>query len=669
MSETHGAVERKASGTVMGAGGSKGAAKGAISDPFPVDQRLSKDLDKLSYVAARILSTPDIYDINNLARPGVCGDYAVFLKKGLEKKLLPFIADISGVQTEVVYQNPRKAISDLEVRKKICSQMVETMLRAIATVVACLASIQVASQSRETAVATVPKQSGGSLTDVRDWLATNGYLLPTEVALPVGAVRTFLNPGIPASPKYTFKLVLGRSEGNRTSGLISVDSSRAPAAEQFPPGSLRVQFLDPITLPVPGTVKTVLPMRILDNADLTWASGILYESVFKSFHDKTGQYYITQMLERLFSKTRGVQEVMVETREQIGQAAEIFKQLHRNPQNTQPLFQALGPWFSTHIPGFQAGYVPPVAPGYPTPYGAPQPYGLPQPYGAPTYGQPQPYGLQPIRPVQPLTGYGAGSYPGTVSLQPATGAVSYDIPLAATTLITNRMKAFRDMVPKQSSPAAVRANTLAALENRDRTVQTGACRDPYWTDTNLSKIYPWATLQFLSTKDWKNLADDYNKASANANFFEPEWDKFLSGLSGIYNTAPVLQRGANGQAKFLDQISFTKVGEIGICKNNPNPRVRFKEVQDGLLALQGLHERHVAAMWGILNELIFVIEDPDTKTEMVRLHPNVINPASAKSSEEYVKKIATKARGLLAEFYINVEKTYMDSVKSLQVVA
>jgi hypothetical protein len=653
----------------MGAGGSKGAAKGAISDPFPVDQRLSKDLDKLSYVAARILSTPDIYDINNLARPGVCGDYAVFLKKGLEKKLLPFIADISGVQTEVVYQNPRKAISDLEVRKKICGQMVETMLRAIATVVACLASIQVASQSRETAVASVPKQMGGSLTDVRDWLATNGYLLPTEVALPVGAVRTFLNPGIPASPKYTFKLVLGRSEGNRTSGLISVDSSRAPAAEQFPPGSLRVQFLDPITLPVPGTVKTVLPMRILDNADLTWASGILYESVFKSFHDKTGQYYITQMLERLFSKTRGVQEVMVETREQIGQAAEIFKQLNRNPQNTQPLFQTLGPWFSTHVPGFQAGYVPPVAPGYglPQPYGAPQPYGLPQPYGAPGYGQQ--YGLQPIKPVQPLTGYGVGAYPGTVSLQPATGAVSYDIPLAATTLITNRIKSFRDMVPKQSSPAAVRANTLAALENRDRTVQTGACRDPYWTDTNLSKIYPWATLQFLSTKDWKNLADDYNKAAANPNFFEPEWEKFLSGIAGVYSTAPLLQRGANGQAKFLDQISFTKVGEIGICKNNPNPRVRFKEVQDGLLALQGLHERHVAAMWEILNELIFVIEDPDTKTEMVRLHPNVINPASAKSSEEYVKKIATKARGLLAEFYINIEKAYMDSVKSLQVVA
>ena len=49
----------------MGAGGSKSAAQASISDPFPINMRLSKDLDKLSFVAARILSTPDIYDINN----------------------------------------------------------------------------------------------------------------------------------------------------------------------------------------------------------------------------------------------------------------------------------------------------------------------------------------------------------------------------------------------------------------------------------------------------------------------------------------------------------------------------------------------------------------------------------------------------------------------------
>jgi hypothetical protein len=128
-------------------GGASSTSKASILNPFPIDSKQSNDLDLLSYVAARILSTPDIYDINNLARPGVCGDYAVFLKKDLEKKLMNFIADVDGVPTDVVYQNPNKAIDKIEVRKKICSDMVDALLRAIATIVACLASIQVASPS------------------------------------------------------------------------------------------------------------------------------------------------------------------------------------------------------------------------------------------------------------------------------------------------------------------------------------------------------------------------------------------------------------------------------------------------------------------------------------------------------------------------------------------
>ena len=649
-------------------GNAAGKTKGAISDPFPVSQRLSKDLDKLSFVAARILSTPDIYDVNNLAKPGVCGDYAVFLKKGLEKKLLPFIAtDTDGTLMEVVYQNPRKAIDSLEKRKKICGDMVDTMLRAIATVVACLASIQVATQARETAVAGVPKQQvqvGGDVRIVRDWLQRAGYISGSDAAKPAGTPMNFQVPGIPASSKFQYKLTLERTENYVTHGLISVDS-KSGISDPLPTGYLRVQFLNFIPLPIPGsTNKTALPIRILDNSPIPWAAGILYESVFKSFSERTPQIYVTELFERLFRKTQGVLTNDPETRETVTQANDVFHNL-RKSGDPQILIQSLGRWFSEHVPGFQAGYQPPGAPAYygqpALPYGQPQlPYGMPQ---VPAYGIPQApaygYGAaQPLRPLQPTaTRYGVGLYPGTVSLRPSTGDVSYDIPLGATRGITETFKQFRDLIPKQSSPAAVRANTLAAKENRDRTVQTGVCRDPYWNEANLGKIYPWATFQFLSIKDWKTLADERSV------MFHDDWTNFLGRLESTYKSAPKFNRPTG--AKFLNQMKFSNMNKNKLCEKGTEVSVRFKEVQDGLLSLQGLHERHVAAMWGILNSLIIVIEDPDTKSEIVRLHPNIVAPTATMSSKQYVEEQAAKARGLLAEFYSSVEEVYMRAVENM----
>ena len=631
-------------------GNTSGKSTVAISDPFPVSQRLSKDLDKLSFVAARILSSPDIYDVNNLAKPGVCGDYAVFLKKGLEKKLLPFIAtDAEGKLTSVVYQNPRKAIESLETRKKICGEIVDTMLRAIATVVACLASIQVASQSRETAVAIVPKQVGGAdVRNIRDWLIKAGYLSPSDARATAGTPMVFQVPGGRGghSSRYQYKLILEKTDHNVTHGFIHVTSS-TPQSQSPPAGYLRVQFLNHIQLQAGSNVEA-LPMRVLDNAPNTWGAGILFKDVFKSFAD-TQEFYITDLFERLFRKTQegGITQQDLESRGRIEQADEVFHNLRRSG-DPQVLIRALGRWLAEVIPGFQPGYVPQPPAAYygqpPTPYGQP-----PTPYGLP-------YGQQPIRPLQP-TRYGVGMYPGTVSLRPSTGDVSYDIPLSATKGITDTLKLFRELIPKQSSPAAVRANTLVAKENRDRTVQVGVCRDPYWNEPNLGKIYPWATFQFLSIMDWRTLADSRSVK------FHPEWNSFLKKLQEeIYTTAPKFER--KGDANFLDQMRFSNLSGLKkeVCEKGT---VRFKEVQDGLLALQGLYERHVPAMWNILNSLIIVIEDPDTKTEIVRLHPNIVSPTATISSKQYVDEQAAKARGLLAEFYEAVERTYMTTVANL----
>jgi hypothetical protein len=139
-------------------------------------------------------------------------------------------------------------------------------------------------------------------------------------------------------------------------------------------------------------------------------------------------------------------------------------------------------------------------------------------------------------------------------------------------------------------------------------------------------------------------------------------------LGSIYSTSerPTLER-PNG-AKFLDQLRFTKVNELELCKNGPNPSVRFKEIQTALSELQALYDKHVKTTWNLLNSLIYLIEDPDTNMEVVRLHPNVISSKSGMSSEKYVKEKAKEARRIIAEFYINVERIYTRAVKSLQKV-
>ena len=133
----------------MGVGASTAAG---LENPFPITPALEKDLIRLSFVVSRLLNSPDIYDLNNLARPGACGDYAVFLKEKLEKRLLPFIADVSDEQIAVVYQNPLKAFSSAERRKLVCQNLTDTMLRLVSIVVACLASLQFESpRAREAA--------------------------------------------------------------------------------------------------------------------------------------------------------------------------------------------------------------------------------------------------------------------------------------------------------------------------------------------------------------------------------------------------------------------------------------------------------------------------------------------------------------------------------------
>jgi len=686
----------------MGAGGSKGHYITGDSI-FPLNSEIDYTLNIVSRLAARMLSTPDIYDITNLAKPGTCGDYSVFLKKKLERQimkqlahddrrydhLLPFIADISGAPAvEVVYKNPYKANIDGDSLKKLCTSLAETMIRAITTVVACLASIQVRTKSREDAVDSVPKmvggssstvQIGGDIRDVYQWFLNNRYVQGVMPA--VGRQdMAFKVPDAPASTgRIKYKLTLLRSDGNLSSGLFSIDPESV-AAFGLPSGYILVQFLPPVTLP--GVTETILPMRIYDQAGTTWSSGIFFRNVFKSF-SPVRHLYVTDLLDQLFKRIQGYDiSTPYETREQIAKSGEVFKNLQRSgdPRN---IFAILNQFFMDKVTGYTGAAVAPGA-GYGFPPGAP--YGFPPGGGMGPYGFPPgggvggPYGYPPGGgvggpyggvggPYGGVGGPGAGLYAGpplvptgrygAPGMRPG-GSYSYDIPISASQIIIKTLKEYRDLIATQSSPAYARAHTLAGVQNANRVFMTNVCSDQYWKAATLNKIHPWATLQFFSITDWTKISDPKNNSQ-----LDPEWRQFIQDLKGIYdgNNYPLLTAPTN----FLGDMKFSNINNVPFCQSAAgNFAVKnTQRVQDGLYELQGIYERHVVKIWGILNKLIMNIKDPDTGEDVVRLHVDVMMGVGRETSQAYVERIAAEARVLLIKFYLDVELSYKKTVQAL----
>jgi len=241
-------------------------------------------------------------------------------------------------------------------------------------------------------------------------------------------------------------------------------------------------------------------------------------------------------------------------------------------------------------------------------------------------------------------------------MRPAiAGTYSYDIPQNAAKSIVNTLKFFQGQIAKESSPAYIRSKTLAGVQDKDRSFSTNVCKDDYWTN-EVSKIYPWATFQFLSITNWSKIADNRSDS-----LLDREWLLFVNDLKSIYdgNGYPKLD-GAN----WIDQLRFVKttIQNIPICRNATGEvHVSPQQVYAGLTDLQTIYERHVVKVWAILNKLIMVIKDPDTDQEMVRLHVDVMKGPS----QAYVEGVAAEARALLSKFYLDVERSYKATVQSL----
>lgn len=662
----------------MGASGSRVA----LDNPFPIDKKINNDLDLLSLVVARVLNTGDIYDIKNLGRAGVCGDYAVFLKKQIEKKLLPFVAKIKTKEgeekdVEVVYQNPRKAIDDTAQQKQICSQLADSAIRVISIIVALLASIQVATPSRETAISGIDQrlgqassktttrteiltiQSGGGIPEVRSWLVTNGYISPQADSRP-GIKVELINP---VRDNYRYYISFMKTEGNITRAFLSAEGGRQ--GEEMPTGSLSVHFMNPV--PIPGTSKSVLPLRMLDSAGVAWMTGVLYDTVFKSLVPTTPYTSPFTQFYTMFRRTQGwTGEIGYrESRQQLDQANQVFQQARNSTTPHIILQQALSDFFAQYITGSTPAVIGQVqgVPGYPGAPGYPVTAvpGYPV-YGAPTYGQQPPTPFSAVtRPLQTQLAPPIQST-GLQPPQSSMSGVEFDIPQNAGKFISGVLNNFKKMSIQKSCPAAVRAATLAAKVNPDRTIQTGICRDPYWKESDMSGIYPYITLQFLCYKDLSKLSDTMSGVT-----FDDEglWSEFLRGLAKVYNGSdgklPTLKIPETAQTP-LRNLRYTGVENIEICKTTgDNPRVGFQPIQAFLGTLQGLYGEHIKQVWAILNELILVIEDPDTKQSIVRLHPAVVRTGTQK----YVNDIAVRARRQIIKHYLEVEKAYADTVVAL----
>ena len=655
----------------MGAAGSKNDAVANVEDPFPISQSMNRQLDRLSMVAARVLSTPDIYDIENLAKPGVCGEYAVFLKKEIEKDvrriLKPYVSEVDlegkGIKerTEILYVNPRRSIKNDKAREEICKSITNSMVRTISIITACLASIQVAVPARKVAVSGIGLQKGGGHSNVHGWLVANSYYVPTDTGKPDTAPKQLNVATVSASEGAKYILTLTSSSTTLTQGTLNAVGGTARGSAALPSGSLKIQFMDPIIIPSTSpTSQYVLPIRIVDGAGVPWLAGVLYNRYFKSFFNqpsgKPQQYDLTDVLYNLFRKAQGWTGSLgslFETRTETQNASAVFIAAQRSSSPVSNIVAAIGPWFySASGTSPAAGVPPPPMPGYAAPYapGA-SPYGYP--YGIPPAGA---YGAPPSVPF--TVPVGMPSLTGT--LKPPTSTAYYTIPQIASKNLLETLNDFRNKLAVENSPAAIRAQTLGGVPTRDRTIQTNVCQDPYWIMPSLSRVYPWATLQFLCIKEWDKLSGDRSRVP-----FEPEWTNFIADLGALYNGSGVPQLERTGASSFLDQMKFKDVNKLAVCKSGPAPRVKFKEVQDGLLEIQGLYDRHVQDIWALLNDLIIVVEDPDTKQDFVRLNSQVLDAAN---TESYVATKAAVARKLIADFYLAVERAYLKAAGNLIVV-
>jgi hypothetical protein len=689
----------------MGAASSR-AGGVDIDNPFPLDEGHNSNLDVLSMIAARILNTGDIYKLDNLTNPGECGNYAVFLRDKIEQTLLPFVTEVdmtgkhgpNKTQKEILYQSSSVSIPEVGARKDICTELATTMITVVSIVVASLASIQVKSSSREAQFTN--NQKGGSYNAIFQWLQQSGFV---TVPPSVNAPFELSTPGDTSAKETRDRIFISLSSTNSltsTYGTVYARERKSPPDTPFPVGaSFNIEIFDPIDLPTATQGLSVLPLRILDSSRDTWLAGVLFQNFFITFVKRTQRpNHIVPLIANLFRRFRdGVAAAKTpfdESKAELHAANQVLTTYISSGFNPgviaatlNPFFTALGhPFLSSSAGGIirgQGGIMGIGGQGLGGQGFGGQGLGG-QGLGGQGLGGLQGFGGQGLG----LQGQGLGGWGGNkggwggqglggqglggqawAQLQglPGPGARiggipggTYVIPYVASQRLTTWLSSFKSLLPKESSPAAVRASILAREVTKDRNVAPGICTDDYFKETSLAKVMPWLTLQLLFIDDITKLT-----AAPSPAIFGPDWPTFISNLAAVYTTANVTPKiqGPAGPV-FLDTLSFK--GSVTVegkdCKTLTSKLVvGYKEVKDGLLAIHGAYMRHCNAVFQLISKLVVTLQDGPN--QFVRLHPNVVKS----DSKAYVNGVRAEARKLISEFYLEIERLYVNTIQNMKV--
>lgn len=697
----------------------------SLTDPFPVSDHVSTILHETTTIMERLLTTADVFDISGAMKKmsdDTCGGYVFFLAKQFEKTILAAsVKNSAGNPQQIVYQSTTQSVKEKQLRDKICTDVTDLSLRAIVTVIALVASIQIGESRRSETEGAVlmlgsgpgqgpaavhhgggtrkrardprrltQKQRGGRYIDelgntvegnvklredglvdgagrrvyeendapekpvgaefdeecirkLHDFFYKKRYVDGPTVKTTSGSVTHKLTKPSEIKSPYTFRITYEpcTKENIIRASVSSMATRKADAATMKQPPNLALTFLNPVKLVLGDDRRRdlanrrpeVVPFSIAlsDTGARVLFAGIIVEGRFcVGFPSKYGAtvgdtpsfyYLIYQSFKLAEQLSNHMRDPNAEAHRTQG---DTFKHLYdRGTENLSAnilsafgsrALEALG--FLPDALGRRAG----VGVGIGNAYRVPAPVNL---------------GKKEL-------GFGFTG--------PSVSLIS--------TKFGDKMKTVHGMYMIRSSPARVRAKTLAGVWNpATREQTTGVCSDSYWSEKKtLESIFPWTTLQFLYLKELSAYAKEVASPAIDIGAWTSD---FLTPLKNIYNGAEDRLPSITGDESMLSKLRFTPARIQAACSNSG---VSTPIIQAGIRTLYDIYNAHVAAVLDILNNLVQVLKDPVTNVDIVRLHSKV---AQSEDSAEYVREQTKKARQAISAFYVNIEREYAKYVVQL----
>jgi hypothetical protein len=257
---------------------------------------------------------------------------------------------------------------------------------------------------------------------------------------------------------------------------------------------------------------------------------------------------------------------------------------------------------------------------------------------------------------------------------PAKTTQEYAIPSSSAFSIIQTLENYKAKLAIDSCPAMIRSKSLVDEITEKRSIRTRICTDLYWSQSSLSKIYPYTTLQFLCIQDW-----------STPNVLDPAFNTFCENLVRIYNDAsgiapriisptsslvkPLSVSGEESSTKqlqfgYLDTMRFDSAMYEKLKQEYCSSGYitsESKYIADVVNDLNKEFREHITSVLKIINSLIIIIKDPDTNQQVVRLSPEITS--KKRSTKKFIMDQKENAIALISNHYVRVEELYLKGVK------